>query len=86
MHNDPLSDEHAPPPGTPAPGDFPSGDGHAPPPGTPAPEEFPPTHFERQDDRWRLRSAGRDWMIVISLIIIYLVWTGVVYFLEPGIR
>jgi hypothetical protein len=54
--------------------------------GQPAEHELPPTHFEREDDRWRLGNQLRDWLILLVMAVIYLVWTGVVYFFEPGIR
>ena len=55
-------------------------------PGQRADDELPTTSYEREDDRWRLRNQLRDWMILLVMIAIYLVWTGVVYFFEPGIR
>ena len=48
--------------------------------------ELTPTHFEREDDRWRWQNQIRDWLILGAMILIYLVWAGVVYFFEPGIR
>ena len=55
-------------------------------PGQRADDELPTTTYERGDNRWRLRNQLRDWMILLVMIAIYLVWTGVVYFFEPGIR
>lgn len=52
----------------------------------PAKNELPATHFSRDDDRWRWQNQLRDWLILLGMIAIYLIWTGVVYFLEPGIR
>lgn len=49
-------------------------------------EELPATHFGREDDRWRWQNQVRDWIILGVMILIYLVWTGVVYLFEPGIR
>jgi hypothetical protein len=49
-------------------------------------QELGPTHFEREDDRWRWQNQLRDWIILGVMILIYLAWTGVVYFFEPGIR
>jgi hypothetical protein len=63
-----------------------SAEEQVPPPGTPSPDIQPPTHFEREDDRWALKAQLRDWWILALMIITYLVWTGIVYFLEPGIR
>lgn len=57
-----------------------------PPPGTPSPDIHPSTHFEREDNRWALKAQLRDWWLLALMIITYLVWTGIVYFLEPGIR
>lgn len=54
--------------------------------GQPADHELPVTQYEREDDRWRLRHQLRDWLILLVMVLIYLVWTGVVYFFEPGIR
>ncbi len=42
--------------------------------------------YERADNRWDLKNARRDWLIIAALIILYLVWTGTVFLLEPGIR
>ena len=58
---------------------------------TPAPGEIWPdeqldTHLERDDDRWSRSAQMRDWLILILMIATYLVWMGIVYFLEPGIR
>jgi hypothetical protein len=55
-------------------------------PGQSADHELPVTHYEREDDRWQLRNQLRDWLILLVMALIYLVWTGVVYFFEPGIR
>ena len=49
-------------------------------------QEFAKTHYEREDDRWRWQNQLRDWIILGVMILIYLAWTGVVYFFEPGIR
>ncbi len=49
-------------------------------------QELATTHFQREDDRWRWRNQLRDWIILGVMILIYLAWTGVVYFFEPGIR
>lgn len=57
-----------------------------PPPGTPSPDTHPPTHLEREDDRWAPRAQLRDWWLLLLMIVTYLAWTGIVYFLEPGIR
>lgn len=40
----------------------------------------------RHDDRWRIRRLRRDWLILAVMIAIYLLWTGIVFFFEPGIR
>lgn len=47
-----------------------------------------PTHtgFEREDNRWVHRASRRDWWILLLMIVTYLVWTGIIYLLEPGIR
>jgi hypothetical protein len=55
-------------------------------PGTPSPDAHPSTHYEREDDRWALKAQLRDWWLLALMIVTYLVWTGIVYFLEPGIR
>ncbi len=49
-------------------------------------QELAATHYEREDDRWRWQNQLRDWIILGVMILIYLAWTGVVYFFEPGIR
>ena len=49
-------------------------------------QELATTHFQREDDRWRWRNQLRDWIILGVMILIYLAWTGVVFFFEPGIR
>jgi hypothetical protein len=55
-------------------------------PGVPSTDEYPETYYDREDDRYQPRSRLRDWGIIIIMIATYLVWTGIVYFLEPGIR
>lgn len=42
-------------------------------------------HLDREDDRWAA-PWWKGWLIVLTLIVLYLLWTGTVYFLEPGIR
>ena len=61
-------------------------DGHAPNAASDDAGRAHAEHFEREDDRWRDSSGRRDWVILAVMIAIYLVWTGVVYLLEPGIR
>ncbi len=39
-----------------------------------------------EDVRHSRRSEIRAWVILAGLILIYLGWTLVVYFLEPGLR
>lgn len=51
-----------------------------------ADQELATTHYGREDDRWRWQNQVRDWLILGAMILIYLVWSGVVYFFEPGIR
>lgn len=48
--------------------------------------EQPESHYEREDERWSFRNQLRDWGILLVMVIIYLAWTGIVYFVEPGIR
>ena len=48
--------------------------------------ESPDTHLEREDDRWSSSAQMRDWLVLVIMIIVYLVWVGTIYFLEPGIR
>ncbi|MFN2198455.1 MAG: hypothetical protein ACK2UW_20205 [Anaerolineales bacterium] len=48
--------------------------------------EQPESHLEREDERWSFRNQLRDWGILLVMVIIYLAWTGIVYFFEPGIR
>ena len=42
--------------------------------------------WERTDNRWDFPHKNRDWIVIAVLIVIYLVWTGIVYLFEPGIR
>lgn len=42
--------------------------------------------FERADNRWDLKNARRDWIVIAVLVAIYLVWTLTVFAFEPGIR
>lgn len=42
--------------------------------------------FERADNRWDPGKARRDWIVIAILVMIYLVWTGIVFLFEPGIR
>jgi hypothetical protein len=49
-------------------------------------QEVPRTDFDREDERWQLHNQLRDWMILLVMIAVYMVWTGIVYFFEPGIR
>lgn len=44
------------------------------------------TTYERADNRWDLTHKNRDWIIIATLVIIYLLWTGTVFLFEPGIR
>jgi hypothetical protein len=55
-------------------------------PGEPSPDEHPDTHFNREDERWSRAAQVRDWIILGAMMSIYLLWTGIIYFLEPGIR
>lgn len=43
-------------------------------------------HFDRGDERWEGRGNIRSWMILAFMVAAYLVWTGIIYFFEPGIR
>jgi len=38
------------------------------------------------DVRHSRRSEMRSWIILAVLIAVYLVWTLIIYFLEPGLR
>ncbi|MCA9903789.1 MAG: hypothetical protein KC547_08035 [Anaerolineae bacterium] len=49
-------------------------------------QELPPTQLDREDNRWGPHHWLRDWAILLTMILIYLVWTGIIYLLEPGIR
>lgn len=48
--------------------------------------ESPKTDLEREDERWSPRAQAHDWLILLLMMIIYLLWVGIIYFLEPGIR
>lgn len=51
----------------------------------PREEEALNESLERRDDRWD--AAGlQSWLILLAMIVLYLVWMGSVYLLEPGIR
>jgi hypothetical protein len=49
-------------------------------------EEHPDTEYHREDERWNFRSQLRDWMVLLLIIVTYIVWAGLIYLLEPGIR
>jgi hypothetical protein len=55
-------------------------------PGEPWSGEHPDTHLEREDERWSKPAQLQDWLVLIVMIVIYLIWAGLIYFLEPGIR
>jgi len=40
----------------------------------------------REDDRWSRKNQARDWGYLAIMIIAYLIWTGIIYLFEPGIR
>lgn len=44
------------------------------------------TTYERIDNRWDPQNGRRDWVVIVILVIIYLVWTGTLFLFEPGIR
>lgn len=44
------------------------------------------TSYERSDNRWDIAHANRDWMIIAVLVVVYLIWTGVLFLFEPGLR
>ncbi len=39
-----------------------------------------------QDVRHSRRAVSRAWVILGVMVVLYLAWTLVVYFLEPGLR
>jgi hypothetical protein len=39
-----------------------------------------------EDVRWSRRAVVRAWIILALMVVGWLVWTLVVYFLEPGLR
>ena len=55
-------------------------------PGERSTDEHPDTHFDRDDQRWKRNAQVKDWITLGVMMAIYLLWTGVIYFLEPGIR
>lgn len=59
---------------------------NVPEPGEQWTEEHPDTQYHREDTRWNFRSQLRDWMILLLIIVTYIVWAGLIYLLEPGIR
>lgn len=48
--------------------------------------EHPETGHGREDERWSAREQLRDWGILLVMIVAYLIWTGILYLFEPGIR
>ncbi|MEJ2013023.1 MAG: hypothetical protein P8X64_12475 [Anaerolineales bacterium] len=54
-------------------------------PGQPMQDEHPDTHLERSDERFS-KGRAKDWLTLLLMMAIYLVWTGIIYFFEPGIR
>lgn len=64
----------------------PTGPEDVPEQGEPWSEEQPETHYRREDNRWHYRARFRDWMILLMMIVTYVVWAGIIYLLEPGIR
>lgn len=55
-------------------------------PGRKSVDEHPDTHFQRDDERWGKAAQVKDWIILFVMMTLYLLWTGIIYFLEPGIR
>ena len=39
-----------------------------------------------EDVRHSRRAVPRAWIILAIMVVLYLVWTLIVYFLEPGLR
>jgi len=52
----------------------------------PESQEVQPTTFERLDNRWDPQHARRDWIVIAILVVVYLVWTSIMFLFEPGIR
>lgn len=44
------------------------------------------TTYERTDNRWDPQNARRDWIVIVILVVIYLLWTGTLFLFEPGIK
>ncbi len=44
------------------------------------------TTYERADNRWESGNARRDWIVIATLVVIYLIWAGIIFLFEPGIR
>lgn len=65
---------------------IPQSEEKVPPPGEAWTTEQPDTSHGREDDRWSVRNQLRDWGILLVMIVAYLVWTGILYLFEPGIR
>jgi hypothetical protein len=42
--------------------------------------------YEREDERYRMGSQARDWLILIAIGILQFAWMLVVFLIEPGIR
>lgn len=39
-----------------------------------------------EDTRWSRAAVIRAWIILAALALVYLAWTLIVYFFEPGLR
>ena len=44
------------------------------------------TTYERADNRWDPLHGNRDWIVIAVLVVVYLIWTGVLFLFEPGLR
>lgn len=42
--------------------------------------------FELEDARWTRAAQLRDWLRLGVMMLLFLAWTMVVYFFEPGLR
>lgn len=49
-------------------------------------EEDRQKSFSVEDERWERRYQVRDWLILVAMVLITLIWQFLVYFLEPGLR
>lgn len=48
-----------------------------------AQKNYPQSHNSEEVKR---RATIRTWLLLLSMMVVYSIWAGLIYFLEPGIR